>query len=112
MRATLEHCRRHPDCLWGIWLLQGIGVLPGSLMTGQIRWAIYGGIAVAAGVSLLVTARRRGGWPMTGSTRHFPNFFWRSTPEKVYRMTGKRVIPVMPKLDVQPWKFWMPRQMR
>jgi hypothetical protein len=43
----------------GIWLLQGINVLPGSFMSGQIRWAIYGGIAVAAGVALLVAARRR-----------------------------------------------------
>ena len=24
------------------WFLQGINVLPGSFMTGQIRWAIYG----------------------------------------------------------------------
>jgi hypothetical protein len=42
-----------------IWFLQGIGVLPGSFMTGQIRWAVYGGIAVAAGVSLLLAANRR-----------------------------------------------------
>jgi hypothetical protein len=41
-----------------IWFLQGINVLPGSFMTGQIRWAVYGGIAVAAGVGLLMTARR------------------------------------------------------
>jgi hypothetical protein len=43
----------------GIWFLQGINVLPGSFMTGQIRWAVYGGIAIAAGISLLVAARRR-----------------------------------------------------
>jgi hypothetical protein len=42
-----------------IWFLQGINVLPGSFMTGQIRWAIYGGIAVAAGVALLLAARRQ-----------------------------------------------------
>lgn len=42
-----------------IWFLQGINVLPGSFMTGQIRWAVYGGIAVAAGVVLLVVANRR-----------------------------------------------------
>ena len=41
-----------------IWFLQGINVLPGSFMTGQIRWAVYGGIAVAAGVALLVSANR------------------------------------------------------
>jgi hypothetical protein len=37
-----------------IWFLQGINVLPGSFMTGQIRWAVYGGIAVIAGIFLLV----------------------------------------------------------
>jgi len=43
-----------------IWFLQGINVLPGSFMTGQIPWAIYGGISVALGIGLLVMARRRG----------------------------------------------------
>lgn len=47
--------------LGGIWFLQGINVLPGSFMTGQIRWAVYGGIAVGVGVILLVTAVRRRG---------------------------------------------------
>jgi hypothetical protein len=42
-----------------IWFLQGINVLPGSFMTGQVQWAVYGGIAVAAGVALLWTAKRR-----------------------------------------------------
>ena len=42
-----------------VWFLQGINVLPGSFMTGQTRWAVYGGIAAAAGVGLLWTARRR-----------------------------------------------------
>jgi hypothetical protein len=40
------------------WFLQGDNVLPGSFMTGQIRWAVYGGIAVAAGIVLLVRANR------------------------------------------------------
>ena len=43
----------------GVWFLQGINILPGSFMTGQIRWAIYGGIAVVAGLGLLVAANRR-----------------------------------------------------
>lgn len=46
-----------------IWFLQGINVLPGSFMTGQIRWAVYGGIAVIAGVAVLLRAnlgRRKG----------------------------------------------------
>jgi hypothetical protein len=42
-----------------IWFLQGINLLPGSFMTGQVRWAVYGGIAVAAGISLLLAAKRR-----------------------------------------------------
>jgi hypothetical protein len=42
-----------------VWFLQGINVLPGSFMTGQIRWAVYGGIAVTVGVILLGTAARK-----------------------------------------------------
>jgi len=42
----------------GVWLLQGINILPGSFMRGQIRWAVYGGIAILAGFSLLVWNRR------------------------------------------------------
>jgi hypothetical protein len=41
-----------------IWFLQGINLLPGSFMTGQIRWAVYGGIAVASGIALLLGAKR------------------------------------------------------
>ncbi|MBA3072592.1 MAG: hypothetical protein FP831_03280 [Anaerolineae bacterium] len=40
----------------GVWILQGINVLPGSFMTGQIRWAIYGGISAVVGIALLVLA--------------------------------------------------------
>jgi hypothetical protein len=46
-----------------IWFLQGINILPGSFMTGQIRWAVYGGIAVVAGIGLLVKAYRTGPRP-------------------------------------------------
>ncbi len=42
----------------GVWFLQGIGVLPGSFMTGQIQWAIYGAVAVVVGIGLLVYANR------------------------------------------------------
>ncbi len=41
------------------WFLQGINVLPGSIMSGQIQWAIYGGITFVAGIGLLVFANRR-----------------------------------------------------
>jgi UDP-N-acetylmuramyl pentapeptide phosphotransferase/UDP-N-acetylglucosamine-1-phosphate transferase len=43
----------------GVWFLQGINVLPGSFMTGQIRWAVYGGVAILAGIGLLVWNNRR-----------------------------------------------------
>ena len=42
-----------------VWILQGINALPGSFMTGQTRWAIYGGISAVAGIGLLVAANRR-----------------------------------------------------
>jgi hypothetical protein len=41
-----------------IWILQGINVLPGSFMTGQIQWAYGGGIAAVVGVLLLLLTRR------------------------------------------------------
>jgi hypothetical protein len=42
-----------------VWLLQGVGVLPGSFMSGQTRWAINGGIAILVGAAILVGSRRR-----------------------------------------------------
>jgi len=42
-----------------IWFLQGVNVLPGSFMTGQTKWAVYGGILAAIGIGLLVSANRR-----------------------------------------------------
>jgi hypothetical protein len=42
----------------GVWILQGINVLAGSVMTGQTQWAIYGSIAALAGIVLLVFANR------------------------------------------------------
>jgi hypothetical protein len=43
----------------GVWILQGINILPGSFMSGQTRWAIRGGIALIAGIGLLVSANRK-----------------------------------------------------
>jgi uncharacterized membrane protein len=45
-------------CFGVIWFLQGIGVLPGSFMTGQMQWAVYGGIAFVVGVFVLYRAWR------------------------------------------------------
>ena len=44
-----------------IWILQGMNVLPGSFMTGQMKWAYYGVIALVAGAGLLFAARRMSG---------------------------------------------------
>jgi hypothetical protein len=45
--------------LGAIWILQGIDVLPGSFMTGQMQWAYRGGVCLLVGLALLVFARRR-----------------------------------------------------
>ena len=42
----------------GVWFLQGINVIPGSFMTGQTKWAVYGAIALVAGIVVLLTANR------------------------------------------------------
>ncbi len=42
-----------------VFFLQGINVIPGSFMTGQTKWAIYGGLSLIAGVGLLIFANRR-----------------------------------------------------
>jgi len=49
--------------LGAIWFLQGINVLPGSFMTGQTQWAVYGGLCLAAGLALLYICGRAGRTP-------------------------------------------------
>ena len=41
-----------------VWFLQGINVLPGSFMTGQTQWAIYGGITFVVGLVAFYLVRR------------------------------------------------------
>jgi len=41
-----------------VWFLQGINVLPGSFMTGQTQWAVYGAIAFVVGVLVLYRSWR------------------------------------------------------
>ena len=41
-----------------VWILQGVNILPGSFMTGQIVWAIYGGVLGVVGTILLILASR------------------------------------------------------
>jgi len=42
-----------------VWFLQGINLLPGSFMTGQIEWAVYGSLAFFIGLGLALLAIRR-----------------------------------------------------
>jgi hypothetical protein len=42
-----------------VWILQGIGVLPGSFMTGEIVWAAIGSVLLFASALLLWAAYRR-----------------------------------------------------
>ena len=41
-----------------VWFFQGIGVLPGSFMSGQSQWAINGTVAMVVGIAMLVIANR------------------------------------------------------
>ena len=45
-----------------VWFLQGIGVLPGSFMTGSQFWAVIGAVLIIVGAWLAAGARgARGG---------------------------------------------------
>ncbi len=42
-----------------VWFLQGVGVLPGSFMTGQTFWAVVGAIMLVVGGALVFAGLRR-----------------------------------------------------
>jgi hypothetical protein len=42
-----------------VWVLQGVNILPGSFMTGQIQWAYNGAIAIVIGIGLILFGRSR-----------------------------------------------------
>jgi hypothetical protein len=43
-----------------VWLLQGLGILPGSFMTGQLFWAVMGAISLVVGGLLVIAGLRLG----------------------------------------------------
>lgn len=43
----------------GIWVLQGMNILPGSFMTGDPQWAINGAITMAIGIVLFMIGSLR-----------------------------------------------------
>jgi len=44
-----------------VWFVQGIGVLPGSFMSGSALWAVIGAACVVIGVLLAASDRLRRG---------------------------------------------------
>jgi hypothetical protein len=50
-----------------VWFLQGVGVLPGSIMTGSSFWAAAGALALIVGL-LLIAMALIGRKPPTKST--------------------------------------------
>ena len=43
----------------GIWILQGVNILPGSFMTGDPQWAINGAITAFIGAGLFWFVNRK-----------------------------------------------------
>ncbi len=43
-----------------VFLLQGVGILPGSFMTGQLFWAFVGFVLLVVGGGLAFTSYRMG----------------------------------------------------
>jgi hypothetical protein len=41
-----------------VWIFQGLGILPGSFMTGHIRWAVTGAVVLVVAIAILVSANR------------------------------------------------------
>jgi hypothetical protein len=43
----------------GVWVLQGVNILPGSFMTGNPQWAINGTIVIVIGMGAILFGRTR-----------------------------------------------------
>lgn len=43
----------------GVWILQGVGILPGSFMSGQSMWLLIGLVVAAVGLALIYNGIRR-----------------------------------------------------
>ena len=46
-----------------VWMAQGLGVLPGTAMSGSIFWAVVGAALVVAAVAIIAIERRRSSAP-------------------------------------------------
>jgi len=47
------------DLVGTVWILQGLNILPGSFMTGQLFWAGAGLVTMIVGMALLIMGVRR-----------------------------------------------------
>jgi hypothetical protein len=45
----------------GVWILQGMGVLEGSFMTGEAAWGWIGAACLLVGLAILARGLRRSG---------------------------------------------------
>ncbi|MEO6796485.1 MAG: hypothetical protein ABI401_11880 [Candidatus Dormibacter sp.] len=43
----------------GVWILQGVGILPGSFMSGQQMWLLIGLVVALIGMALVYNGLRR-----------------------------------------------------
>lgn len=59
MRITLNILAACLIAMGIIWILQGVNILPGSFMTGQIVWAWRGAASAVVGLLLLVFVNRK-----------------------------------------------------
>jgi hypothetical protein len=59
MRVTLQVLAVLMLAMGIIWVLQGVNILPGSFMTGQMVWAYRGAATALAGVVILLLLWRR-----------------------------------------------------
>lgn len=59
MRIVLQVIAGLVALIGAVWVLQGLNILPGSFMTGDIKWAVIGAAAIISGAGLFVWARRK-----------------------------------------------------
>ena len=59
MRIALQVVAVLGCLIGGVWFLQGVGILPGSFMTGQPEWSLYGGLLILVSVGLLLRTKHR-----------------------------------------------------
>lgn len=50
-----------------VWALQGVGLLRGSIMSGDPKWLVIGVLVLGAGVALVLLGARRGRIELRGT---------------------------------------------